>query len=103
VVEPGGHRDLLAEVATEAEQHDAGVAFADPAQQAQRVVAVAVVDVEHFRRDRQRVEHRREPAMKVRNHRCFVEDRHHDRQHHVRLLGRHGRGRAEDRKQRAVH
>ena len=80
MVERGGERGLMPEVAREHDHHHARVASRGGLEQRQRVVAAAVVhEQELVRPARRRIEHGQHALEERRDHLGFVVDRHGDR------------------------
>ena len=83
VVEPGGERELVAEVAREADELDARVALVERAHQLEAPVGAAVVHEHHLGRPVEGLEHGNEPPVELLQRLALVEDRDHER-----VLGR---------------
>jgi hypothetical protein len=79
VVEAGAHRDFLAEVARQVDEGDARVSFPQRHEQRPCAVAAAVVDIDDFGAGAERIEHRSEPTVELRQYGLLVVDRDDDR------------------------
>ena len=101
MVEPGGDRDLLAEIAAERDRADPAVLRIEGSQRRQRSVAAAVVDADDLPGGDLGVENRLQPGDQRREIVGLVVDRHHDRELRPRSEGRHrgGGGSGRDRGQ----
>jgi hypothetical protein len=76
VLEAGGGGDLLAEITRQIDDRHAWLDAMERLQKTQRGVAAAVIDVDRFPRA-QRIHHRRQPPMELRQDVGFVEYRDH--------------------------